>query len=59
MIKEQVDIEGLVADDQRDLAADEGESAAQLQQQIAEVEQQAAFELTLLVVVRQVRKSKL
>ena len=53
MVEEQVDIKGLVADHQRNLAADEGEAAAQLEQQIAEVEQQAAFELALLIVVGQ------
>ena len=48
MIKEQVNIEHLVADVERDLAADKGKTAAEFQKQIAEMDQEAALDLPVL-----------
>ncbi len=53
VVREQIDVEGLVRDHRRHLAADEGEAPAKLEQEIAEIDQQAAFELPLLEIVRQ------
>ena len=48
MVEEQVEVEGFPADFKRDLAADERKAAAQLEQKIAQMVQQAAFELPLM-----------
>ena len=48
MVEEQIDVEGLATDLKRHLAADEGEAAAQLQEKIAKMDQQATFDLPLL-----------
>ena len=56
MVEEQVEVEGFVADHKLHLAADEGKAATEFEQQIAEVDQQAAFEFPFLEVVRQGQK---
>jgi hypothetical protein len=47
VVKEQVYVERVIVDDQRYLAANKGETAAELKQQIAKVEQKASFQLAL------------
>jgi hypothetical protein len=47
MIEEQVHVEGPSIDDQRYLAADKGKAAAEFQKQIAEMDQEAALQLSL------------
>jgi len=53
MVKEQVQIKDLVSDRERYLAAHKSKAAAKFQQQIAQMDQQTSFELTLLEAVRQ------
>jgi len=48
VIKEQVNIEHLVPDVERDLASDKGKTAAEFQKPIAEMDQEAALDLPLL-----------
>jgi hypothetical protein len=47
VVKEQVYAERVIVDDQRYLAANKGETAAKLKQQIAKVEEKASFQLAL------------
>jgi hypothetical protein len=53
MVKEQIEVESVSPDCKRDLASDEGESPSQFEQQIAEMDEQPAFELALFIVVGQ------
>ena len=59
MIKEQINVKDVVPDRERDLAAHKGEAPTELEQQVAQMNQQTSFELTLLESVPKVRKSKL
>ena len=59
MVEEQIDVKGLVPHFERKLAPDEGEAAAQFQEQIAKMDQKPAFDLRLLRLGVTVRKSKL
>ena len=45
VIEEQVDVEGLIADRERHLAADEGEAPAKFEQQVAQMDEQAPLNL--------------
>ena len=47
MIEEEIDVEGLASDLERHLAADEGESAAKLQEKVAKVLEEPTLELSL------------
>jgi hypothetical protein len=47
MIEEQIDVEGLTADLERHLAADEGEPAAKLQEKVAKMFEEATLQLPL------------
>ena len=48
MVEEQVEVEVLVADGQRVLPADEGEAAAEFEQELFHVSEQAGFEFALV-----------
>ena len=47
VVKEQVHVERVVVDDQRYLTAHKGEAAAELKQQIAEVDEKASLQFSL------------
>ena len=59
MVKQQVEAKLVAADFERILAADEGKSDAQLQQKVADMLDETAFDLTLVSLSGSVRKSKL
>ena len=48
VIEEEIDVKGLPVHGHRHLTADEGEAAAQLQEEIAQMAQQPPFDLPLL-----------
>jgi len=59
VLEEQVDVKGLPVHGHRHLTADEGEAAAQLQEEVAQMGQQPGSISRSLVVAVTVRKSKL
>ena len=59
MIEEQIQIESLSVNLERDLAANENESPTQLQKEVAEMDQQTALQSRSLVLSVRVKKSKL
>ena len=48
MVKEQIDVEGLLVHGHWHLTADEGEAAAQLQEEVAKMRQESPLDLPLL-----------
>jgi hypothetical protein len=59
MIEEQIEIESLPVNLERDLASNESESPTQLQKEVAEMGQQTALQFALLALSVRVKKSKL
>ena len=53
MVKEQIEFEVLASDYQRKLAADEGEPNAKLDEKLAELGEESAFEIALLSFFRE------
>jgi len=58
MIEEQVEIESLPVNLERDLAANESESPTQLQKEVAEMDQQTALQFALFGAFGQGQKIK-